>query len=74
MSQITGIKAKVNNIIKITLPILREPCLSRPHSPEVEEDEVTEAEGIDVDDTEGGDFDEEEAAGDSDVGDFGGGT
>ena len=51
----------------------REPCLSRPHSPEGEEDEVTEAEGIDVDDAEGGDFDEEEAAGGSDVGDFGGG-
>ena len=49
-----------------------EPCLSRPRSPEGEEDEVTEAEGIDADDAEGGDF-EEEAAGNSDVGDFWGG-
>ena len=32
----------------------REPCLSRPCSPEGEEGEVTEAEGIDVDDAEGG--------------------
>ena len=45
-------------------------CLSRPCSPEGEEDEVTEAEGIDADNTEGGDFDEEEAARGSDVGDF----
>ena len=50
-----------------------EPCLSRPCSPEGEEDKVTEAEGIDADDAEGGDFDEEEAAGGLDVGNFWGG-
>jgi len=37
----------------------REPHLSRAHSPEEEEDEGTETEGIDVDDAEGGDFNED---------------
>jgi hypothetical protein len=49
----------------------REPCLSRSHSAEGE-DEVTETEGIDVDDAEGGDFDEEDPE-DEDIGEFWGG-
>jgi hypothetical protein len=49
-----------------------EPCLSRSHSAEGE-DEVTETEGIDVDNAEGGDFDEEEDTEEEDIGEFWGG-